>query len=53
MRSIQPLPTAPGFIVLALGSAAPPSAHPVGAEASRAASRVPAVPLRRDGRTAP
>ena len=53
MRSLPPLSTAPGFIVLALGSAVPPRTNPAGAEPERAASRPPACPLRRDGHGRP
>jgi hypothetical protein len=51
MRSIQPLPIAPGFVILALGSATRPTAPTPGAGSSRVVGPEREAPLRRDGNT--
>jgi hypothetical protein len=49
MRSTLPLPIAPGFIVLALGSASRPGFSQPPTEPSRGDGRDREIPLRRDG----
>jgi hypothetical protein len=50
MRSTLPLPIAPGFVVLALGSASRPGFQQSPTEPSRGEDRERETPPRRDGR---